>query len=310
MKKEIDYFCLALTNPQRPMAAIVGGSKVTDKIKVLDNLADQVNRLFIGGAMAYVFLKAKGINVGKSFCEKGQSFTDQYGEVRDTIQDMAKALMAKCEKNGVQLYLPVDHVTWTEFKATDTPNITADANIPEDHMALDIGPKTAKMYAEMVAQCKTIVWNGPMGVFEIETYAQGTFAVARALAESNGISIIGGGDSASAAENSGYAKDISHISTGGGASLELLEGKTLPGIASLDDAPESAESAQRKQLAEIQGSLANAEKTITSLSNTVIDLRSKIQAPTDFGTDVRRALLNATAVVVLLYFSRKLGFAS
>eukprot|EP00756_Hemistasia_phaeocysticola_P032841 Hpha_TRINITY_DN16433_c2_g4::TRINITY_DN16433_c2_g4_i1::g.162969::m.162969/K00927/PGK, pgk; phosphoglycerate kinase len=310
MKKEIDYFCLALTNPQRPMAAIVGGSKVTDKIKVLDNLADQVNKLLIGGAMAYVFLKAKGIKVGKSFCEKGQSFTDQYGEEKDPILEMAKALMTKCEKNGVELLLPVDHVTWTEFKATDKPNITDDANIPEDHMALDIGPKTAKKYAEVVSQCKTIVWNGPMGVFEIETYAQGTFAVAAALAESDGISIIGGGDSASAAEKSGYAKDISHISTGGGASLELLEGKTLPGMAALDNAPETAETRNTKALSDIRGSLDNAEKSITRLNQHVSDLRAKILSSSDVATQVRSALLNAAAVVVALFFARRFGITA
>eukprot|EP01062_Namystynia_karyoxenos_P006517 TRINITY_DN12291_c0_g1_i1.p1 TRINITY_DN12291_c0_g1~~TRINITY_DN12291_c0_g1_i1.p1 ORF type:complete len:639 (+),score=278.74 TRINITY_DN12291_c0_g1_i1:96-1919(+) len=305
MKKEIDYFCLALTNPERPMCAIVGGSKVTDKIKVLDNLADQVNKLLIGGAMAYVFLKVKGFNVGKSFCEKGQSFTDQYGETKDTIAELAKGLIKKCEDNGVELYLPVDHITWTKFEATDHPNVTEDENVPEDHMALDIGPRTAKKYAEVCTQCRTIVWNGPMGVFEIPTYAQGTYAVARALAESTGITIIGGGDSASAAEQSGYAADISHISTGGGASLELLEGKQLPGIAALDNAPESAEAIQQRQLMEIKNSVRTNEQALLKLAKTLDDFRARVSATSDVLSDARRAVLNAAAVVCLLFVARR-----
>ena len=238
MKKETDSFAKALTSPQRPMCAIVGGSKVSDKIKVLENLVTQVNKLLIGGAMAYVFLKAKGYSIGKSYCEKGQSFTDKYGEQTDTILEMAKALMIKAEQCGVELFIPLDHVAHTEFKATDEPLVTDDESIPETHMALDIGPKTRKLYCDAIAGCKTVVWNGPMGVFEIPTFAQGTFDVAKALAENSGMTIIGGGDSASAAEMSGYSTQISHISTGGGASLELLEGKQLPGIASLDNMPE------------------------------------------------------------------------
>eukprot|EP01060_Flectonema_neradi_P004301 TRINITY_DN1278_c6_g1_i1.p1 TRINITY_DN1278_c6_g1~~TRINITY_DN1278_c6_g1_i1.p1 ORF type:complete len:577 (+),score=157.58 TRINITY_DN1278_c6_g1_i1:58-1788(+) len=237
MKKETDSFAKALTNPQRPMCAIVGGSKVSDKIKVLENLVTQVNTLLIGGAMAYVFLKAKGFSIGKSYCEKGQSFTDKYGEQTDTILEMAKALMAKAEECGVELLLPKDHVAHTEFKATDKPLTTEGESIPETHMALDIGPKTRELYCNAIAKCKTVVWNGPMGVFEIPTFAQGTFDVAKSLAENSGMTIIGGGDSASAAEMSGYATQITHISTGGGASLELLEGKQLPGIAALDNMP-------------------------------------------------------------------------
>eukprot|EP01065_Artemidia_motanka_P003362 TRINITY_DN1161_c3_g1_i2.p1 TRINITY_DN1161_c3_g1~~TRINITY_DN1161_c3_g1_i2.p1 ORF type:complete len:621 (+),score=275.97 TRINITY_DN1161_c3_g1_i2:79-1863(+) len=309
MKKEIDYFCMALTDPQRPMAAIVGGSKVTDKIKVLDNLASKVNKLLIGGAMAYVFLKAKGVSVGKSFCEKGQSFTDQYGEEKDPIAEMARSLMKKCADNGVELYLPVDHITWTKFEATETPNVTADENIPADHMALDIGPRTAKKYIEVCSQCQTIVWNGPMGVFEIDTYAQGTFSVARALAESKGISIIGGGDSASAAEQSGYATNISHISTGGGASLELLEGKTLPGIAALDNAPESSEATQKKQLTEIKSSVVSAEQTVNRLQKQIDELKGRLSATPDIGSEIRRAVVNAAAVVCLLFVAKRIGLS-
>ena len=241
MKKEIDSFTRALTSPSRPMCAIVGGSKVSDKIKVLDNLVTKVNKLFIGGAMAYAFLAAQGKSIGKSFCEKGQSFTDKYGEERDSIAEMALNLLKKAEASGVELYLPVDHVCHTEFKATETPLVTDDDSIPEGYMALDIGPKTRDLYVKEISACQTVVWNGPMGVFEIPTYAMGTFDVAKALAECNGMTIIGGGDSASAAEMSGYATRISHVSTGGGASLELLEGKNLPGIAALDDAPQCAE---------------------------------------------------------------------
>ncbi|KAJ9455455.1 Phosphoglycerate kinase [Diplonema papillatum] len=236
MKKEIDAFAAALSKPEHPMAAIVGGSKVSDKIKVLENLLARVDKLFIGGAMAYAFLKAKGFKIGKSFCEKGQSFRDKYGEEHDSILDLAQGLIDKCKAQNVELFLPVDHVTHTEIKDTDSPNVTSDENVPDDHLALDIGPKTRKLYVDAIKKCKTVIWNGPMGVFEIKAFAEGTFDIVKALGECDGLTIIGGGDSAAAAEKSGYADKIKHISTGGGASLELMEGKDLPGIAVLDDA--------------------------------------------------------------------------
>eukprot|EP01061_Rhynchopus_euleeides_P038531 TRINITY_DN6608_c0_g2_i3.p1 TRINITY_DN6608_c0_g2~~TRINITY_DN6608_c0_g2_i3.p1 ORF type:complete len:580 (+),score=275.15 TRINITY_DN6608_c0_g2_i3:66-1805(+) len=296
MKKEIDSFARALTNPARPMAAIVGGSKVSDKIKVLDNLVTKVNKLFIGGAMAYVFLRAQGKSIGKSFCEKGQSFTDKYGEEHDTITDLAIALLKKAKDSGVELYLPVDHVCHTEFKQTDTPLVTEDENIPEGYMALDIGTKTRELYVKEITACSTVVWNGPMGVFEIPTYAMGTFDVAKALADCQGVTIIGGGDSASAAEKSGHAAGITHVSTGGGASLELLEGKTLPGIAALNDAPLSAED--------------ETLSAVGDLRNEIRELREAVQkAGQPTGFDVTRefpiALLHAAAVFGLVWLLRK-----
>ena len=238
MAREITYFTKVLGEPVRPMVAIVGGAKVSDKIKLLENMLERIDVLVIGGAMAYTFLKAQGFEIGKSFCEAGQSFTDKYGEKVDIVQ-LAAALLTKAKERGVKVFLPVDHVCHTACEATDKPLTTEDANVPSEYMALDIGPKTIKMYEEAVAACKTCIWNGPMGVFEIPPYHTGTFAIARLMAEqtksSGMLSIIGGGDSASAAEKSGHDVGMSHVSTGGGASLELLEGKELPGIAVLDD---------------------------------------------------------------------------
>eukprot|EP01064_Diplonema_japonicum_P036843 TRINITY_DN844_c0_g1_i2.p1 TRINITY_DN844_c0_g1~~TRINITY_DN844_c0_g1_i2.p1 ORF type:complete len:604 (+),score=191.22 TRINITY_DN844_c0_g1_i2:59-1813(+) len=298
MKKEIDSFARALTNPSRPMCAIVGGSKVSDKIKVLENLVTKVNKLFIGGAMAYVFLKAKGHSIGKSYCEKGQSFTDKYGEERDTIIDMALDLVKKADECGVELFLPEDHVCNTEFKGTDSPLITESADIPSDHMALDIGPKTRARYVKNISSCATVVWNGPMGVFEIPTYAQGTFDVAKALAECNGMTIIGGGDSASAAEMSGYAGAISHVSTGGGASLELLEGKNLPGISALDSAPQhkAGTDAPAPNTSELRELVGNLQKTVDSLHEQ--------QQAFNLGKELRTAGLTAGLIVGALYVIR------
>nr|P07377.1 RecName: Full=Phosphoglycerate kinase, cytosolic; AltName: Full=PGK B allele 2; AltName: Full=Phosphoglycerate kinase B [Trypanosoma brucei brucei]CAA27068.1 unnamed protein product [Trypanosoma brucei]CAA29317.1 unnamed protein product [Trypanosoma brucei]prf//1202269A kinase,cytosolic phosphoglycerate [Trypanosoma brucei] len=226
MEKEISYFAKVLGNPPRPLVAIVGGAKVSDKIQLLDNMLQRIDYLLIGGAMAYTFLKAQGYSIGISMCEESKL-------------EFARSLLKKAEDRKVQIILPIDHVCHTEFKAVDSPLITEDQNIPEGHMALDIGPKTIEKYVQTIGKCKSAIWNGPMGVFEMVPYSKGTFAIAKAMGrgthEHGLMSIIGGGDSASAAELSGEAKRMSHVSTGGGASLELLEGKTLPGVTVLDD---------------------------------------------------------------------------
>ena len=238
MDREINYFAKVLGNPPRPMVAIVGGAKVSDKILLLENMLQRIDKLIIGGAMAYTFLKARGFEIAKSFCEAGQSFTDSYGGKQDIVK-LASSLLEKAKARGVEVYLPQDHICHTECKPTTEAITTADANVPEGYMALDIGPKTIAQYCDVIKQSKTAIWNGPMGVFEMECYSKGTFAIAKAMGdgtEERGLlSIIGGGDSASAAEQSGHAVRMSHVSTGGGASLELLEGKVLPGIAVLDD---------------------------------------------------------------------------
>ncbi|KAG5506706.1 hypothetical protein GH5_05919 [Leishmania sp. Ghana 2012 LV757] len=226
MEKEINYFAQVLNNPPRPLVAIVGGAKVSDKIQLLDNMLGRINYLVIGGAMAYTFQKAQGHKIGISMCEEDKL-------------DLAKSLLKKAQERGVQVFLPADHLCNKEFKAVDLPLVTEGVDIPDGYMALDIGPKTVRMYEEVIARCKSAIWNGPMGVFEMPCYSKGTFAVAKAMGtgtQKNGLmSIIGGGDSASAAELSGEAKNMSHVSTGGGASLELLEGKTLPGVSILTD---------------------------------------------------------------------------
>ena len=220
--KELDVMGGALEDPKRPFVAILGGAKVSDKIGVINNLLEKVDTLIIGGAMAYTFLKAKGYEVGKSLCEL------------DKV-DLAKELMAKAEAKGVKLLLPVDTVIAQEFK-NDTPFKTVDSDkIPADWEGLDIGEKTRELYADAVKNAGTVIWNGPMGVFEMPNFANGTKAVAKALADSNAITIIGGGDSAAAVAQLGYADKMTHISTGGGASLEFLEGLELPGVACLND---------------------------------------------------------------------------
>eukprot|EP01063_Lacrimia_lanifica_P019652 TRINITY_DN27111_c0_g1_i1.p1 TRINITY_DN27111_c0_g1~~TRINITY_DN27111_c0_g1_i1.p1 ORF type:complete len:604 (+),score=307.95 TRINITY_DN27111_c0_g1_i1:59-1813(+) len=298
MKKEIDCFAKALTNPARPMAAIVGGSKVTDKIKVLENLVKKVNKLFIGGAMAYVFLKAQGYNIGRSFCESGSSFNSKYGAKEKNPEELALDLMKSAKENGVELFLPTDHVCHTEFSATDSPLTTDDQNIPDGYMALDIGPKTRAEYCQHIASCKTVVWNGPMGVFEIPTYAMGTFDVAKALAECDGMTIIGGGDSASAAELSGYASQITHISTGGGASLELLEGKQLPGIAVLSDLPQDEANAEPEKIK--ASSLDELTAEIKALKEQVLNQQAT-QGGFDLGRELPGAALNAALVGMVMY---------
>ena len=213
----------ALNNPKRPFVAILGGAKVSDKIGVINNLLEKVDKLLIGGAMAYTFIVAKGGKVGKSMLE-----TDKV--------DLAKELLEKAAAKGVELYLPVDTVIAKEFKADAESKVCPTMEIPDEWEGLDIGPKTAEIFADVIKSAKTVIWNGPMGVFEFPKFAVGTKAVAQALADNpEATTIIGGGDSAAAIEQLGYADKVTHISTGGGASLEYLEGKVLPGIACLND---------------------------------------------------------------------------
>ena len=213
----------ALENPERPFVAILGGAKVSDKLAVVRNLLTKVDTLIIGGGMAYTFLKAKGMEIGKSLCEEDQI-------------DYAKEMIADAEKRGVKLLLPVDNIAADKFDPE--ANTQTVAAVPADWMGLDIGPETVKLYADAIKGAKTVVWNGPMGCFEMEKFANGTMGVCAAVAEvkaNGGVSIIGGGDSVAAVNKSGMAAQMSHISTGGGASLEFLEGKELPGVAALTD---------------------------------------------------------------------------
>ncbi|NLP45494.1 MAG: phosphoglycerate kinase [Epulopiscium sp.] len=222
MKKEIEFLGNAVNNPERPFVAILGGAKVSDKINVINNLLEKVDTLIIGGGMAYTFLKAMGNDVGKSLLEE------------DKIE-YAKEMIQKAEEKGVRFLLPIDHVVAQEFK-NDTPiKIVPRGSIGSDWEGLDIGPKTRELYADALKDAKTVVWNGPMGVFEFENFAKGTIAVAEALANIDATTIIGGGDSAAAVNNLGFGDKMTHISTGGGASLEFLEGKELPGVAAAND---------------------------------------------------------------------------
>ena len=226
MQKEIDFLGNAVENPVRPFVAILGGAKVADKLNVISNLLEKCDTLIIGGGMAFTFLKAEGKEIGKSL-------------VDDTKLDYCKEMMAKAEKLGKKLLLPVDAVVAASFPdpidaEIPVENVSVDA-IPDDKMGLDIGAESAKLYAEAVKSAKTVVWNGPMGVFENPVLAKGTIAVAQALANTDATTIIGGGDSAAAVNQLGFADKMSHISTGGGASLEFLEGKELPGVAAADD---------------------------------------------------------------------------
>lgn len=226
MQKEIEYLGNAVENPVRPFVAILGGAKVADKLNVISNLLEKCDTLIIGGGMAYTFLKAKGYEIGTSL-------------VDDEKLEYCSEMMAKAEKLGKKLLLPIDTTTAKAFPdPIDAPievSIVDSDKIPADWMGLDIGPKTAALYANEVKTAKTVVWNGPMGVFENPTLAKGTMAVAQALADTDATTVIGGGDSAAAVINLGYADKMTHISTGGGASLEYLEGKVLPGIAAIAD---------------------------------------------------------------------------
>lgn len=222
VEKEISIMGKALSNPERPFVAILGGAKVSDKITVIENLIEKVDSIIIGGGMAFTFLKSLGYSVGKSLLEE------------DKI-DLAKDLYEKAKSKNVNMLLPVDVVVSKEFSNdSDFKTVTIDS-IEEDYMGLDIGYKTVELFSNEIKKAKTVVWNGPMGVFEMPNFAKGTFEIAKAIAETDSISIIGGGDSASAAEKSGFKDKITHISTGGGASLEFLEGKILPGINAIDN---------------------------------------------------------------------------
>ena len=222
IQKEIGIMGKALADPARPFVAILGGAKVSDKIGVIENLIEKVDTLIIGGGMAYTFFKANGSSVGTSLCE-------------DDKVELAKEMMAKAEAKGVKFLIPVDNKLGREYDENTESMYSDSDKIPDDWMGLDIGPKTQELFANAIKGAGTVVWNGPMGVSEWKNFAAGTEAVANAVAESGAISIIGGGDSAAAVEKLGFADRMTHISTGGGASLEFLEGKTLPGIACLQD---------------------------------------------------------------------------
>lgn len=226
MQKEIKFLGQAVENPVRPFVAILGGAKVADKLNVISNLLEKCDTLIIGGGMAFTFVKAQGHEIGKSLCD-------------DTKLDYCKEMIAKADQLGKKLLLPVDAVVTDHFPdpidaPIDTEVVDID-KIPADKMGMDIGPKTQALYADAAKNAKTVVWNGPMGVFENPTLAAGTKAVAKALAETDAVTIIGGGDSAAAVNQLGYGDKMTHISTGGGASLEFLEGKELPGVAAVDD---------------------------------------------------------------------------
>ena len=226
VQKEVSIMGKALANPERPFVAILGGAKVSDKLNVINNLLEKVDTLIIGGGMAFTFLAAKGYDIGKSLVDSEKI-------------DYCKEMMAKAEAKGVKLLLPVDAVVAASFPnpidaEIEVQTVAADA-IPADMMGLDIGQKSQALFADAAKNAKTVVWNGPMGVFENPTLAKGTIAVAQALADSAAVTIVGGGDSAAACEQLGFADKITHISTGGGASLEFLEGLELPGIACLQD---------------------------------------------------------------------------
>jgi len=220
MQKEIDYFNQSMTNPQRPLVALVGGAKVSSKLGALQNMLEKVDRMVIGGAMANTFLKSTGVDVGAS-------------KVEDDLLDTARALLAKAAEKGVAVFLPVDFVAASTFAADAVVKIVTTKDIPKDWMALDIGPASVLLFKEALQDAKTIVWNGPMGAFEMDAFARGTMALCQAVAASHALSITGGGDSNAAVKKAGEEKNISYMSTGGGAFLELMEGKTLPGLAAL-----------------------------------------------------------------------------
>lgn len=222
MEKELNVLSKALEDPDRPFTAIIGGAKVKDKIDVIDHLLDKVDHLLIGGGLAYTFVKAKGYEIGKSLLEEDK-------------MELAKSFMEKAVTNNVNLQLPIDVVVADDFSDEADTKIVPIDQIPSDWEALDIGPETRNNYEKIVSESKLTIWNGPMGVFEMNPFAGGTRAVAKALADADGFTIIGGGDSASAVEQFGFADDMDHVSTGGGASLEFMEGKVLPGVDALAD---------------------------------------------------------------------------
>jgi len=219
MMKEVENLEKALVNPEKPYVAILGGAKVSDKIGVVENLLNKVTTLLVGGGMAYTFLKARGFDVGKSLVENDQL-------------EFSANLFGKAE-GKVKFLLPFDHIAAERMDVQAKRQIVRSDKIPSDWLCLDIGPETVRMFSEEIRSAKTIVWNGPMGVFEMEPFSQGTFAIAKAVADSSAFSIVGGGDSVAAVKQAGVAERIGHLSTGGGASLEFLEGKKLPGIEAL-----------------------------------------------------------------------------
>lgn len=221
MKNEMTFFDKAMSNPVRPLVAILGGAKVSGKLEVLEALIDKVDKIVIGGGMAFTFLKAQGLNVGKSLVE-------------DELIPTAKKILDKAKKKGVTFYLPVDCIVANAFEPNATNFITTTQEIPAGWMALDIGPASTMLFSETLRDAKTVIWNGPMGVFEMDAFARGTFAVAEAVGNCFATTIIGGGDTDAAVHKAGVASKVSYISTGGGAFLELLEGKTLPGVKALD----------------------------------------------------------------------------
>jgi phosphoglycerate kinase len=222
MQKELMYLGEAIASPQRPFVAILGGAKISDKIKVIDNLLEKVDSLIIGGGMAYTFLKAQGYEIGSSLLEEEK-------------MEYALEMINKAKERGVKLLLPVDNICGDTFSADAKAVVTDDENIPSGFMGLDIGPRSVEIFKKELKEAKTVVWNGPMGVFEFESFAGGTLAIAATLAELEATTIIGGGDSAAAVNQLGFGEKMSHISTGGGASLEFLEGKILPGIDACDN---------------------------------------------------------------------------
>lgn len=222
IEKEVRFFKPIVTNPEKPFVAIIGGAKVSTKISVLESLLPKCTTLVIGGGMAYTFLKAKGHTIGKSLFE-------------EEFLDTAKNLIAKAEETGVQIILPVDHVVATDFSENATPEPLDSVDIPDDKLGMDIGPQTLDAIRGPIGEAKSVVWNGPMGVFEFANFAKGTLEVAKMVASSSGTTVVGGGDSVAAVNEFGLAERIDHVSTGGGASLEFLEGKTLPGIAALEE---------------------------------------------------------------------------
>jgi phosphoglycerate kinase len=222
MQKELMYLGEAIARPQRPFVAILGGAKISDKIKVIDNLLEKVDSLIIGGGMAYTFLKAQGYEIGSSLLEEEK-------------MEYALEMISKAKERGVKLLLPVDNICGDTFSADAKAVIIDDENISSGCMGLDIGPKSVEIFKKELMEAKTVVWNGPMGVFEFESFAGGTLAIAATLAELEATTIIGGGDSVAAVNQLGFGEKMSHISTGGGASLEFLEGKILPGIDACDN---------------------------------------------------------------------------
>jgi 3-phosphoglycerate kinase len=222
VEKEIEYFERINRNPDKPFILVLGGAKVSDKIPMIENMLSKVDTILIGGAMAYTFLKQDGVNIGASRYEQD-------------VADTAKIILEKARSKGVELLLPVDHVVSDNIDAPKQIKTTVDAGIEEGFIGVDIGPKTTALYTDRLKKARTIVWNGPMGIFEKDQFGEGTKKIAEAMAMSSAVSVVGGGDSAAAAQKFGVQDKLSHISTGGGASLEYLEGKILPGIAALED---------------------------------------------------------------------------